>query len=40
VGSALVDFYAKCDKLVDAHHCFDEIYEKNVVSWNALILGY
>ena len=40
VGSALVDFYAKCDKLEDAHCCFDEIYEKNVVSWNALILGY
>jgi pentatricopeptide repeat protein len=40
VGSALVDFYAKCDKLVDAHRCFDEIYEKNVVSWNSLILGY
>lgn len=40
VGSALVDFYAKYDKLVDAHRCFDEIYEKNVVSWNSLILGY
>ena len=40
VGSALVDFYAKCDKLEAAHCCFDEIYEKNVVSWNALILGY
>ncbi|XVF18019.1 hypothetical protein REPUB_Repub10bG0175300 [Reevesia pubescens] len=40
VGSALVDFYAKCDKLVDAHRCFDGIYEKNVVSWNALIVGY
>ncbi|EOY17126.1 Pentatricopeptide repeat (PPR) superfamily protein, putative [Theobroma cacao] len=40
VGSALVDFYAKCDKLVDSHQCFDGIYEKNVVSWNALILGY
>ncbi|KAA8524277.1 hypothetical protein F0562_010700 [Nyssa sinensis] len=40
VGSALVDLYAKCDMLGDAHRCFDEIYEKNVVSWNALILGY
>ncbi|XP_057956014.1 pentatricopeptide repeat-containing protein At3g58590 isoform X2 [Malania oleifera] len=40
VGSALVDFYAKCDKIEDAHRCFDEIYEKNVVSWNALIFGY
>ncbi|KAK9284332.1 hypothetical protein L1049_023503 [Liquidambar formosana] len=40
VGSALVNFYAKCDKLEDAHHCFDEIFVKNVVSWNALIVGY
>ncbi|TXG55064.1 hypothetical protein EZV62_020320 [Acer yangbiense] len=40
VGSALVDFYAKCDNLEDAHHCFYEIFDKNVVSWNALILGY
>ncbi|GKV36763.1 hypothetical protein SLEP1_g44857 [Rubroshorea leprosula] len=40
VGSSLVDFYAKCHKLEDAHHCFDRIYEKNLVSWNTLILGY
>lgn len=40
VGSALVGFYAKCDNLKDAHRCFHEIYEKNVVSWNSLILGY
>ena len=40
VGSALVGFYAKCDKLESAHRCFDEIDEKNVVCWNALILGY
>ncbi|KAL5793664.1 hypothetical protein ACOSP7_002258 [Xanthoceras sorbifolium] len=40
VGSALVDFYAKCDNMEDAHHCFYEIFDKNVVSWNALIMGY
>ncbi|PNY04809.1 pentatricopeptide repeat-containing protein at3g58590-like protein [Trifolium pratense] len=40
VGTALVNFYAKCEKLVSAHNCFDQIEEKNVVSWNALILGY
>ncbi|MBA0697607.1 hypothetical protein Goari_021141 [Gossypium aridum] len=40
VGSALVDFYVKCDKLQDSHRCFDGIREKNVISWNALILGY
>ncbi|KAF3630714.1 putative transcription factor GTE4-like [Capsicum annuum] len=40
VGSALLDFYVKCDKLDDANVCFDEISEKNVVSWNTLMLGY
>ncbi|KAK7405029.1 hypothetical protein VNO78_06173 [Psophocarpus tetragonolobus] len=39
VGTALVDFYAKCDRFVSAQKCFDWIEEKNVVSWNALILG-
>ncbi|KAM7274860.1 hypothetical protein ACFE04_016726 [Oxalis oulophora] len=40
VGSSLVDFYSKSDKLEDARRCHDEIHEKNEVSWNALILGY
>ncbi|XP_014524385.2 pentatricopeptide repeat-containing protein At3g58590 [Vigna radiata var. radiata] len=40
VGTALIDFYAKCDKLISAHKCFDQIEEKNLVSWNALIVGY
>ncbi|CAL5399193.1 unnamed protein product [Camellia sinensis] len=40
VGSALVDFYAKHDELKDTRRCFDDIDEKNVVSWNALIFGY
>ncbi|KAK7312865.1 hypothetical protein VNO77_37063 [Canavalia gladiata] len=40
VGTVLVDFYAKCDKLISSHMCFDRIKEKNVISWNVLILGY
>lgn len=40
VGSTLVDFYAKYGKLELARCCFDEIQEKNVVSWNALLFGY
>ncbi|KAK1437328.1 hypothetical protein QVD17_03119 [Tagetes erecta] len=39
-GSALLDMYAKCGKLVDAHKCFDCVSNPNSVSWNALISGY
>lgn len=40
VGSSLVDLYSKYEKLNEAHGCFDEICEKSVVSWNALLSGY
>lgn len=39
-GSALVNFYAKFDKMQQAHICFDGITQKNLVSWNSLMLGY
>ena len=39
VGSSLVDFYAKCKRLEDAHNMFHEIPDQNVVTWNALISG-
>ncbi|KAI7726545.1 hypothetical protein M8C21_032096, partial [Ambrosia artemisiifolia] len=38
-GSALLDMYAKCGRVVDAHKCFDCMPERNSVSWNALISG-
>ncbi|KAL4201509.1 hypothetical protein AMTRI_Chr02g258990 [Amborella trichopoda] len=34
VGTALVDFYAKCGSLEGAQLVFSEIPEKNLVSWN------
>eukprot|EP01018_Ginkgo_biloba_P008782 Gb_27833 [translate_table: standard] len=40
VGSSLVDMYVKCGNLERAHHVFDELPERNVVSWTALIAGY
>ncbi|KAD4584415.1 hypothetical protein R6Q59_036719 [Mikania micrantha] len=39
-GSALLDMYAKCGRVVDAHRCFDCMRDCNSVSWNALIAGY
>ncbi|KAK6121101.1 hypothetical protein DH2020_045153 [Rehmannia glutinosa] len=39
-GSALVTFYTKCDKMQEAHTCFDAITQKNLVAWNSLMLGY
>ncbi|KAG9449442.1 hypothetical protein H6P81_009407 [Aristolochia fimbriata] len=32
--------YAKCNQIVDARKMFDEMPEKNVVSWSGLIYGY
>lgn len=39
VAGALVDLYVKCGCLPEARSVFDQIEEKNVISWNALILG-
>lgn len=40
LGSALVDMYAKCGCIEDARNVFDEILERDVVSWTAMITGY
>ncbi|XP_060169356.1 pentatricopeptide repeat-containing protein ELI1, chloroplastic-like [Lycium barbarum] len=40
VNTGLVCFYAKCGFLEDAHQVFDDILEKNVVSWTAIMTGY
>ncbi|KAJ4828016.1 hypothetical protein Tsubulata_042454 [Turnera subulata] len=40
VGSSLVDMYAKCGDIMDARKLFDEMPERNEVSWSGMIYGY
>ncbi|PRQ26235.1 putative tetratricopeptide-like helical domain-containing protein [Rosa chinensis] len=40
LGNALIDMYAKCGCLTSATELFNEMPEKNLVSWNTMIAGY
>ncbi|XVE79227.1 hypothetical protein DITRI_Ditri14bG0040900 [Diplodiscus trichospermus] len=40
VENALVDMYAKSGALKDARHQFEIIKNRDIVSWNAIIVGY
>jgi pentatricopeptide repeat protein len=40
VGNALLDMYAKCGSMADAEFFFDEMTERNTVSWTVMIQGY
>lgn len=40
VGSALVDMYGKCGSIEDAERTFDDMPERNLITWNAMIGGY
>ncbi|XP_024011235.1 putative pentatricopeptide repeat-containing protein At5g52630 [Eutrema salsugineum] len=40
VGSSLVDMYAKCGDIVDARNVFDEMPQRNVVTWSGMMYGY
>ncbi|KAK4478088.1 hypothetical protein RD792_017353 [Penstemon davidsonii] len=40
VQTALVDFYSKIGDMEVARNVFDEITERNMVSWNSILAGY
>lgn len=40
MGTALLDMYSKCTHVSSAQKVFDEMIERNVVSWNSLITCY
>lgn len=40
VGNSLISFYAKCGSMEDSLLVFDNLPERNIVSWNALICGF
>lgn len=40
VGTALVDMYGKCGRVGDARRVFDGMRVRNLVCWNAMIVGY
>nr|GMD46421.1 pentatricopeptide repeat-containing protein At1g59720, chloroplastic/mitochondrial-like [Ipomoea batatas] len=40
VQTSLLNFYAKCEEIELSQKVFDEIPERNVVAWSAMISGY
>ncbi|XP_060175086.1 pentatricopeptide repeat-containing protein At2g13600-like [Lycium barbarum] len=40
INTSLVDMYGKCGIVLEAQKLFDEMPERNVVTWNAMISGY
>ncbi|XP_077239251.1 pentatricopeptide repeat (PPR) superfamily protein [Tasmannia lanceolata] len=40
VENAIMDMYAKCGSLIEARLVFDGMRDKDVASWNIMIMGY
>lgn len=39
INNALIDMYAKCGSLENAHRLFNDIPQRNVISWTSMITG-
>ncbi|KAF5768934.1 putative tetratricopeptide-like helical domain superfamily, DYW domain-containing protein [Helianthus annuus] len=40
VGNTLIDMYVRCELLGSAHKVFDEMPERDAISWTSLIVAY
>ncbi|KAL8238183.1 hypothetical protein R6Q59_019264 [Mikania micrantha] len=40
VGTTLVSMYAECERIDHARKVFDEMFQPNIVAWNAMLTGY
>ncbi|XP_057950411.1 pentatricopeptide repeat-containing protein At3g49170, chloroplastic isoform X2 [Malania oleifera] len=40
VGNSIISMYARSDRMEDARKAFDVLFEKNLVSYNAVVDGY
>ncbi|KAL3818818.1 hypothetical protein ACJIZ3_004723 [Penstemon smallii] len=40
VQTALIDMYVKCGRMEYAHYLFDGMSERDVASWNTIIMGF
>ncbi|XP_073029091.1 pentatricopeptide repeat-containing protein At3g16610 [Primulina eburnea] len=40
LSNALIDMYNKCGKIEEARLVFDKMHGRDVVSWNAMLVGY
>jgi pentatricopeptide repeat protein len=40
VKSSLVDMYAKCRSIENACQVFEKMHQRDMVSWNSMIVGY
>lgn len=40
LANALIDMYAKCGSLIDSCKIFDQMFDRDLVSWTAMIIGY